>query len=225
MTAIPEDTAPAAGTASARDTASAATPGLVVGSDGLPRTAWALGSEMMCRYYDTEWGLPIREEHGLFERLSLEGFQSGLSWSTILSKRENFRAAFAGFDPELVADFTEDDVQRLLADAGIIRHRGKITATINNAQATLALRDSGGLSELIWSFKPAETPVPRSLEEVPTRSLESAALAKRLKAEGFRFVGPTTAFALMEAIGMVDTHVVGSHRRGSSGVSFTNQPA
>jgi len=194
-----------------------------VGPDGLPRTPWALGSEMMLHYYDTEWGVPVRDEQGLFERLCLEGFQSGLSWSTILSKRENFRAAFANFDPEIVARYTNADVQRLLEDAGIIRHRGKIDATIGNAKATLALREQGGLAALIWSFKPEQTPVPHSLEEVPTRSAESEALAKRLKQEGFRFVGPTTAYALMEAIGMVDTHVVGSYRRGSSGVSFTNQ--
>ncbi|MGJ9373987.1 DNA-3-methyladenine glycosylase I [Nesterenkonia sp. CF4.4] len=200
------------------------TTGPVTGDDGLPRTPWALGSEMMRRYYDTEWGMPIRDERGLFERLSLEGFQAGLSWSTILTKRENFRAAFAGFDPELVADFTAADIQRLLEDAGIIRHRGKISATIGNARATLALRDRGGLSALIWSFKPEQTPAPKTMEQVPTRSAESEALAKRLKAEGFRFVGPTTAFALMEAIGMVDTHLLGSHRRGTSGVSFTNQP-
>lgn len=200
------------------------TSGTVIGEDGLARTPWALGSAMMCHYYDTEWGMPVRDERGLFERLSLEGFQAGLSWSTILAKRENFRAAFAGFDPEAVAGFTEADVHRLLADAGIIRHRGKITATIGNAQATLALRERGGLSALVWSYKPEQTPTPETLTEVPTRSAESEALSKRLKAEGFRFVGPTTAFALMEAIGMVDTHLVGSHRRGSSGVAFSNQP-
>ncbi|MBO0595698.1 DNA-3-methyladenine glycosylase I [Nesterenkonia sp. E16_7] len=204
--------------------ATAVETGPAVGPDGLARTPWALGSEMMLRYYDTEWGMPIRDEPGLFERLSLEGFQSGLSWSTILAKRENFRAAFAGFDPEAVAEFTEADVLRLLQDAGIIRHRGKITATIGNARATLALREHGGLSALIWSFKPEQTPVPETMEQVPTRSAESEALAKRLKAEGFRFVGPTTAFALMEAIGMVDTHLAGSHRRGASRVQFTNQP-
>ncbi|MCH8570132.1 DNA-3-methyladenine glycosylase I [Nesterenkonia sp. AY15] len=200
------------------------TSGPAIGPDGLPRTPWALGSAMMLRYYDTEWGMPIRAEHGLFERLSLEGFQAGLSWSTILVKRENFRAAFAGFDPEVVADYAEEEILRLLDDAGIIRHRGKITATIGNARATLALRDRGGLSALIWSYKPEQTPVPQTMEQVPTRSAESEALARRLKAEGFRFVGPTTAFALMEAIGMVDTHLVGSHRRGASGIAFTNQP-
>ncbi|GAA1172498.1 DNA-3-methyladenine glycosylase I [Nesterenkonia xinjiangensis] len=194
------------------------TEGLVVGSDGLARTAWAMGSDMMRHYYDTEWGMPVRDERGLFERLSLEGFQAGLSWATILAKRENFRQAFADFDPDAVARFDQHDVERLLQDAGIIRHRGKITATIGNARATVDLREKGGLAELIWSHRPKETPVPRSLAEVPTRSPESEALAKRLRAAGFRFVGPTTMFALMEAVGVVDTHLVGSHRRGASGV-------
>ncbi|MDZ5076227.1 DNA-3-methyladenine glycosylase I [Nesterenkonia sp. HG001] len=192
--------------------------GLVVGSDGLARTAWAMGSEMMRHYYDTEWGMPVRDERGLFERLSLEGFQAGLSWATILAKRENFRRAFADFDPDAVARFDQHDLDRLLQDAGIIRHRGKITATIGNARATVALREKGGLAELIWSHQPKQTPAPRSLAEVPTRSPESEALAKRLRAAGFRFVGPTTMFALMEAVGVVDTHLVGSHRRGVSGV-------
>ena len=192
--------------------------GLVIGHDGLPRTGWALGSEMMRDYYDTEWGLPVRDERGLFERLSLEAFQSGLSWATILAKRENFRRAFANFHPDTVAGFDTDDVERLLADAGIIRHRGKITATISNARATVDLRRRGGLADLIWSHKPHRTPEPRTLEEIPTRSPESEALARSLRAEGFRFVGPTTMFALMEAVGIVDTHLVGSHRRGASGV-------
>ena len=192
--------------------------GLVIGHDGLPRTGWALGSEMMRDYYDTEWGLPVRDERGLFERLSLEAFQSGLSWATILAKRENFRRAFANFEPDTVAGFDTDDVERLLADAGIIRHRGKITATISNARATVDLRTRGGLADLIWSHKPRRTPAPRTLKEIPTRSPESEALAGRLRAEGFRFVGPTTMFALMEAVGIVDTHLVGSHRRGTSGV-------
>lgn len=197
-------------------------PGLSIGADGLPRSSWALGSDMMRHYYDTEWGLPIRNERGLFERLSLEAFQSGLSWSTILAKRENFRSAFANFVPDDVAVFDEDDILRLLSDAGIIRHRGKITSTIGNARATVRLRQQGGLAELIWSYKPEQTPIPRTAAEVPTQSTESQALAKRLRAEGFRFVGPTTMYALMEAVGMVDTHVVGSHRRGSSGVWFAN---
>lgn len=188
------------------------------GDDGLPRTAWALGSPDMIAYYDTEWGMPIRDERGLFERLSLEAFQSGLSWSTILRKRENFRAAFANFDPDTVAGFGEDRVAELLLDAGIIRHRGKITATIQNAAATVALREQGGLSDLIWSYRPERTPAPRTFDELPTSSPESLALSKDLKRRGFRFVGPTTMYALMEAVGIVDTHIVGSHRRGSSGV-------
>lgn len=188
--------------------------GPVVGDDGLARTPWAYGSEMMRHYYDHEWGVPVTDERGLFERLTLEGFQSGLSWATILAKRENFRAAFAGFDVDAVAAFDDADVARLLGDAGIIRHRGKIEAAIGNARATVSLRAGGGLAELIWSYQPAQTPRPATMDEVPTRSPESEALARRLRSEGFRFVGPTTMYALMEAVGMVDTHLLGSYRRG-----------
>ena len=195
---------------------------LVVGPDGLARPAWASVHEDLRDYYDTEWGMPVRDERGVFERLALEGFQSGLSWATILRRREGFRRAFAGFDPEAVAEFTEGDVERLLQDTGIIRHRGKIEATISNARATLALRDEQGpgwtLADLVWSYRPARTPMPRTMAEVPTTSEESAVLAKELKRRGFRFVGPTTVFALMEALGVVDTHLLGSHRRGTSGV-------
>lgn len=195
---------------------------VIVGEDGLARPAWADGSgangALLREYYDTEWGMPVRDERGLFERLSLEAFQSGLSWATILRKRESFRAAFAGFDPEVVAGFGDEDVARLLEDAGIIRNRAKIEATIRNAAATLSLRDDGGLPDLIWSFRPDRTPTPRTVAEVPTTSEESRAMAKELKRRGFSFVGPTTAFALMEATGLVDTHLVDSHRRGSSGL-------
>ncbi|WP_417215487.1 DNA-3-methyladenine glycosylase I [Arthrobacter sp.] len=191
--------------------------GLVRGDDGLLRPAWAADG-LMREYYDTEWGMPVRDEQGLFERLSLEAFQSGLSWATILRKRGNFRAAFAGFHPETVAAFGEDDVERLLADAGIIRNRAKIRATINNAAATIALRAEGGLPEFIWSFQPEATPAPTTIAEVPTTSPESIALSKALRKKGFSFVGPTTMFALMEAVGIVDTHLVDSHRRGTSGV-------
>ncbi|OYN97743.1 DNA-3-methyladenine glycosylase I [Propionibacteriaceae bacterium ES.041] len=191
---------------------------VVIGDDGLARPVWAARDPLLRDYYDTEWGMPVRDEHGLFERLSLEGFQSGLSWATILRKREHFRAAFAGFDPDRVAAFDDSDVARLLADAGIIRNRAKILATIGNAAATVALRADGGLAEFIWSHQPADTPRPRTLAEIPTRSAESLALSKALKKRGFRFVGPTTMYALMEAVGMVDTHLVDSHRRGSSGV-------
>ncbi len=192
--------------------------GLIVGADGLARPAWAATDPLLRDYYDTEWGLPVRDEQGLFERLSLEAFQSGLSWATILRKRPAFRAAFGDFDPEVVAGFDDDDVHRLLGDAAIVRNRAKIQATITNARATLALRDRGGLVDLIWSFQPASTPAPVSPAEVPTTSAESVALARALRREGFVFVGPTTMFALMEAVGIVDTHLVGSHRRGSSGV-------
>lgn len=191
---------------------------LVIGDDGLARPPWAAQDPLLREYYDTEWGMPVRDERGMFERLSLEAFQSGLSWATILRKRENFRAAFDHFDPDSVAAYGDADRERLLTDAGIVRNRLKVDATITNARATVALRDEGGIAELIWSFQPAETPRPESLADVPAASPESKALAKELKSRGFVFVGPTTMFALMEAAGIIDTHVVGSHRRGSSGV-------
>lgn len=191
---------------------------VIVGDDGCARPAWAARDPLLRTYYDTEWGLPIRDERGLYERLVLEGFQAGLSWATILRKREAFREAFAGFDPERVAAFGEAEVQRLLQNAGIVRHEGKIRAAIQNAQATLTLRAAGGLSALIWSHLPETTPVPRLEADLPTRSAESEALSRALKQRGFRFVGPTTAYALMSAIGMVDLHLVGSHRRGCSGL-------
>jgi DNA-3-methyladenine glycosylase I len=191
---------------------------LVVGEDGLARPRWAASDPLLRTYYDNEWGMPVRDERGLFERLSLEAFQSGLSWAIILRKRPGFRAAFADFDPDAVAAYAEEDVQRLLQDAAIVRNRAKILATIANAQATVALRSDGGLAQLVWSFQPDATPTPVSYADVPSTSDESRALARALKARGFRFVGPTTAFALMEAVGIVDTHLVGSHRRASSGV-------
>lgn len=196
----------------------ASTPDLVVGDDGLARPVWASSDAVLRDYYDTEWGMPVRDERGVFERLSLEAFQSGLSWRTILVKRPAFRAAFADFDPDTVAGFGEDDVARLMADAGIVRNRAKIAATITNANATVALRADGGLSDLVWSFRPAATPAPVTAAEVPTTSDESVALSKALRKRGFAFVGPTTMHALMEALGIVDTHLVGSHRRGTSGV-------
>ncbi|HEX7040660.1 MAG TPA: DNA-3-methyladenine glycosylase I [Trueperaceae bacterium] len=193
-------------------------PDLVVGEDGLARPRWAARDPLLREYYDTEWGMPVRDERGLFERLSLEVFQSGLSWATILRKRPAFREAFDGFDPDRVAAYGPEDVARLLDDPGIVRNRSKVEATIVNARATVALRADGGLVDLVWSFKPAVTPAPRTLAEIPSSSPESAALARELKRRGFAFVGPTTMFALMEAVGIVDTHLVGSHRRGSSGV-------
>ena len=191
---------------------------VVIGGDGLARPAWASVDPLLRDYYDTEWGMPVRDEQGLFERLSLEAFQSGLSWATILRKRPAFRAAFDGFDPDRVASYDDGDVGRLLGDAGIVRNRRKVEATIANAAATIALRPDGGLAELVWSFQPAMTPTPRTHDEIPTTSPESVALARELKRRGFRHVGPTTMFALMEAVGIVDTHLVDSHRRGTSGV-------
>ena len=193
-------------------------PGTVLGEDGLARPAWAATDPLLREYYDTEWGMPVRDEQGMYERLSLEAFQAGLSWATILRKRPAFREAFDGFDPEAVARYGDEDVQRLMADAGIVRNRAKILAAITNARATLALREKGGLAEFVWSFQPEETPRPLTLAEIPTTSPASRALSKALKKEGFAFVGPTTMFALMEAVGILDTHLLGSHRRGSSGV-------
>jgi DNA-3-methyladenine glycosylase I len=192
--------------------------GVQLGGDGLARPAWASSDPLLRDYYDHEWGMPVRDEQGLYDRICLEGFQAGLSWATILRKRHAFRTAFAGFNPDAVAQFTEADVERLLQDAGIVRNRLKIRAAVTNAHATLSLRQDGGLVDFVWQFQPEATPRPRSHADIPTQSAESIALSKALRKKGFAFVGPTTMFALMEAIGMVDTHLVGSHRRGSSGV-------
>lgn len=192
--------------------------GTVLGDDGLARPPWAATDPLLRHYYDTEWGLPVRDEQGLYERICLEGFQAGLSWATILRKRPAFRAAFSNFRPDAVAAFTGADVERLLQDAGIVRNRLKIRAAITNAEATIGLRGSGGLVDFVWQFQPPVTPRPATHEDIPTQSPESVALSKALRRQGFAFVGPTTMFALMEAIGMVDTHLLGSHRRGSSGL-------
>ena len=192
--------------------------GTVLGDDGLARPPWAAVDPLLREYYDTEWGLPVRDEHGLYERISLEGFQAGLSWATILRKRPAFRLAFHDFNPDIVATFTEGDVERLLQDPGIIRNRLKIRAAITNAKAVIALRGEGGLVDFVWSFQPPDTPRPLTLADVPTQTPESVALSKALRKKGFSFVGPTTMYALMEAVGMVDTHLLDSHRRGSSGV-------
>ena len=191
--------------------------GLVVGADGLARCAWGASAPDYLGYHDEEWGVPVRGEHALFERISLEAFQSGLSWLTILRKRPAFRVAFAGFDPEVVAAYGADDVERLLADAGIVRNRAKVLATVTNARAVLGLRDAvpGGLDALIWSFAaPPGRPAPRALGDVPAVTPESTALAKALKKRGFAFVGPTTAYAAMQACGLVDDHLAGCHARG-----------
>ncbi|MDO5701019.1 MAG: DNA-3-methyladenine glycosylase I [Bowdeniella nasicola] len=195
-----------------------APPDLILGEDGLARPAWATRDPLLTTYYDTEWGMPIRDEQGIFERLCLEGFQAGLSWLLVLRRRPHLRRALAAFDPDVLATWTEDDIDTALEAPGVIRNRQKIAAVVTNARATLALRADGGLAPLVWSYQPDLTPRPRTAAEVPSRSAESEALARELKRRGFTFVGPTSAFALMEAIGVVDTHLVGSHRRGSSGV-------
>jgi DNA-3-methyladenine glycosylase I len=192
--------------------------GLVTGPDGLRRPAWAAGDPLLRDYYDHEWGLPVKGERAHFERLTLEGFQAGLSWATILRKRDAFREAFAGFDPERVARFTDSDLDGLMENRAIVRNRRKIEAARTNARATIELRTEGGLEQLIWSFRPRQTPAPVTAEELQTKSSESKALAAALKQRGFVFVGPTTMHALMEAIGVIDSHLVGSHRRGSSGL-------
>ncbi len=172
------------------------------------------GNALYERYHDEEWGVPVRDERGLFERISLEAFQSGLAWITILRKREGFRRAFAGFDPEAVADFGPEDVERLMADAEIVRNRAKIEATLASARTTLALRESGTpLHELVWSFAPPPRPARATRwEEIPALTDESTALARALKSAGFRFVGPTTAYAAMQACGLVDDHLAGCIR-------------
>ncbi|HLB19234.1 MAG TPA: DNA-3-methyladenine glycosylase I [Gaiellaceae bacterium] len=173
-----------------------------------PTRCWTTSDPAYLTYHDKEWGRPVTDERGLLERLCLEGFQSGLSWLTILRKRENFRSAFAGFDPETVARFGNRDITRLLKDAGIVRHRGKIEAAIANARGTLALREDGRpLHELVWQHRPKRTKAPRSLADLRATTAESAALSKELKRAGFRFVGPTTVYAAMQACGVVNDHV------------------
>jgi DNA-3-methyladenine glycosylase I len=168
---------------------------------------WESSAEEYNRYHDEEWGRPVIDERGLYERFCLEGFQSGLSWLTILRKREAFRAAFAGFDPERVAEFDELDVERLLADAGIVRHRGKIEAAIANARATLELRQAGrALPAVVWAYR-SDAPAPGTRDDWRSVTLESEALSKELRKAGFRFVGPTTVYAAMQACGVVNDHL------------------
>jgi len=174
-----------------------------------PRRCWSTTDELYLAYHDEEWGRPVTDERGLLERLCLEGFQSGLSWLTILRKRENFRVAFAGFDPESVARFGARDVTRLLKDAGIVRHRGKIEAAIANARGTLTLREAGTpLDELVWRHRPQRRrAAPKSFTDLAATTPESVALSKELKRAGFRFVGPTTVYAAMQACGIVNDHL------------------
>ena len=187
-------------------------------ADGTLACWWGEGHDDYAAYHDTEWGLPVTDDVRLYEKMCLEGFQSGLSWLTILRKRENFRAAFCGFDFEVVAGFGEADVERLLGDAGIVRHRGKIEATINNARAALDTIDvHGSLAAFFWSFEPAPGERPAVIDQRTLASMattpESTALSKALRKQGWRFVGPTTCYALMQASGIVNDHLEGCHRR------------
>ncbi len=183
------------------------TEGLRAGPDGLLRCPWSLASPEYLRYHDEEWGKPVRNDTGVFERLCLEAFQSGLSWLTILRKRENFRRAFAGFDVQTVARFGPSDVSRLLADAGIVRNRAKIEAVVANAQAALGLAD--GIAAQVWRYADSAAPAPASLADIPSSTSASRALAKDLRSHGFRFTGPVTAYATMQACGVVNDHLAG----------------
>jgi DNA-3-methyladenine glycosylase I len=186
----------------------------MIGEDGLARCPWGSAPGVMRDYHDHEWGTRVHGEAAYLERLTLEAFQSGLSWSTILNKREAFREVFAGFDAETVASYGESDVERLMQDARIVRNRRKVEAAVTNAGATLALREHGGLEAFVLGFAPGTPPAPETTGQVTTTSPESVALSKALKQHGFAFVGPTTMFALMEALGVFDPHLVGCHRRG-----------
>jgi DNA-3-methyladenine glycosylase I len=185
--------------------------GAAAGPDGHLRCPWALGSDDMLAYHDDEWGRPVRDDTGVFERLCLEAFQSGLSWATILRKRENFRSAFAGFDPAAVARFGERDVARLLADAGIVRNRAKINAAIGNARAALAV--PGGVAALVWRYADGPGRAPATLADVPPETPASRALSRELRRNGFVFTGPVTAYATMQACGIVNDHLADCFRR------------
>jgi DNA-3-methyladenine glycosylase I len=192
---------------------SAAPAGAEPGPDGLLRCPWSLGSPEYLGYHDEEWGRPVRDDTGMFERLCLEAFQSGLSWLTILRKREAFRGAFARFDIEAVAGFGADDVARLLADSGIVRNRAKIEAAINNARAALTL--PGGLAALVWSYTDGQERAPVTLADVPAWTPRSKALSVELRRRGFTFTGPVTAYATLQACGVVDDHLQACFRRGA----------
>jgi DNA-3-methyladenine glycosylase I len=191
--------------------------GIIEGGDGIPRCWWCGDDPLYVDYHDREWGTPMRDERALFELLCLEGFQAGLSWITILRKRVAFREAFDGFDPEVVARYTERDVERLLANAGIVRHRGKITATIANAQAVNDMRTAGtSLKQIVWSHAPVARDGPLAdRSQIPSESPESAELARALRKWGMRYVGATTVYAFMQSAGLVDDHLAGCHRAGT----------
>ena len=183
--------------------------GILVGDDGRTRCWWAGSDPLYVSYHDNEWGNPVHDDTRLFEKLCLEGFQAGLAWITILRKRDNFRAAFAGFDIPTVARFGTDDVQRLLGDAGIVRHRGKIESTISNAARALDVIDEfGSLSDYVWRQAPPPRPAPRTFDDLPSITEASTALSKDLKKRGWSFVGPTTVYAFMQAMGMVNDHLI-----------------
>ena len=190
--------------------------GTPTGPDGVARCWWCGDDPLYVAYHDEEWGVPLHDERALFELLCLEGFQAGLAWITILRKRAAFRAAFEGFHPEVVARYGDGDVERLLADAGIVRHRGKITAAIANAQVVEAMRDAGTpLEQVLWSHAPPARKKPRRRRtDIPAETEASAALARTLRAWGMRFVGPTTVYAFMQSAGLVDDHLAGCHRAG-----------
>ncbi len=207
---------PAAASASGRGCDAVGVDGLTTGEDGVTRCWWAGADPLMRAYHDDEWGRPERRDERLYELLTLESFQSGLSWQTILNKREGFRRAFAGFDAVQVAAFCDADIERLLGDASIVRHRGKIEAAVANARAIAAL--DGPLAELLWSFAPPARPRPRTGGDVPAQMPEAAALAGELKTRGFRFLGPTTVYAFMQAAGLVDDHVEGCAVPGAAGI-------
>ncbi|MCD7061453.1 DNA-3-methyladenine glycosylase I [Pelagibacterium xiamenense] len=187
----------------------------IAGPDGRPRCRWCAAAPEFLDYHDTEWGYPVADDIRLFEKLSLEGFQSGLSWRTILAKRENFRAAFAGFDFRAIAKFTEGDVERLLQDKGIVRHRGKIEAVINNAQRACELvAGETSLAAFVWRFEPDAADLAEP--QTASTSAASVALSKALKKMGWRFVGPTTVYAFMQAMGLINDHVAGCAIRGAA---------
>ncbi len=187
---------------------------LTTGDDGLARCAWGASSPEYRPYHDDEWGRPVTDDNRVYEKLCLEGFQAGLSWLTILRKREGFRDAFAGFDPAVVAGFDADDVERLVGDARIVRHRGKIAATIANARATVALWDEGlSLAGLVWQHRPPNSKAPRRLSDLPPSTPEAKALSAELKKLGFAFVGPTTVYSAMQSLGIVNDHLQGCHWR------------
>ena len=190
---------------------------LVLGSDGKKRCAWCVGNDLYEHYHDREWGRPMKDERAIFEKLCLEGFQAGLSWLTILKKREAFREAFQGFEPLVVAKFGARDIRRLMNDDGIVRNRAKIESAINNAQVLCAMHERGeSLSKLVWQHTSKRSAQPRSMSQLKAVTPESVALSKELKKQGFSFVGPTTMYAAMQSLGVVNDHIVGCHRAPTS---------